>query len=253
MIGSRMTKSIHKKTIAVDINRVTKTYQLHHEKPTLSDKLLFKANEEKFTAINNLSLVIYKGERVGIVGSNGAGKTTLLKLIAGITTPTSGNITTKGRIGSLINPSAGFHPDLSGIENISLNGLLIGMKKKEIESKLDSIISFADIGSFIDSPFYSYSDGMKLRLGFSVALHADPDIFIIDEGILAGDLNFQEKITNKLDLMLKQKKTIIVVSQVVYFLEKLCKRIILMEHGAILADGNKRVINQYKRLSSQTK
>ncbi len=165
----------NKKIIAIKLSRVTKQYFIHHEKPTLMEKLFTRTNE-KFTALKNINLSIYEGERVGFYGPNGCGKSTLLKIITGITTPTLGKVETKGKIVSLIDLEAGFHPDLTGIQNIYMNGMLLGMSKDEITEQLKDIVNFADIHQFIDVPLFTYSQGMKIRLGFSVALHVKPKI-----------------------------------------------------------------------------
>lgn len=235
-----------KDSLAVSLKKVTKQYQIHHEKPTFFERLLNTHRNDTFTSLDTVSLDIKKGDKVGIIGHNGAGKTTLLKVIAGITTPSSGKVTTTGRIGSLIDLSAGFHPDLTGRENIFLNGLLLGMSKQEIKDKLGEIIAFADIGSFIDAPFYTYSEGMKLRLGFSIAVHADPDILILDEGISAGDADFQQKSLNKIEEFFKAKKTILVVTHWLEFLEKNVNKIIWIENGKVKMQGTTKILDKYK-------
>lgn len=238
-------KQKKQKDIAIQLSHVTKTYELHHEKPTFAEKLVKRQTKETFTALNDINLTIYKGEKVGIIGANGSGKTTLLKIIAGITTPNNGKVKTKGKIVSLIDLEAGFHPDLTGIENIYLNGLVIGMSKQEIVEKLDEIITFADIGNFIDAPLYTYSEGMKLRLGFSIAVYADPEILILDEGISAGDQGFQEKSGKKIEEFFEANKTILVVSHWAEYLEKHVERIIWIEKSQIKADGVKNVLKMY--------
>lgn len=219
--------------VAVQLTDISKQYAIHHEKPTLVEKF-YKGTDEKFWALNNINLTIQKGERVGIIGLNGSGKTTLLKIITGITTPTHGTVFTSGRIVSLIDLDAGFHEDLTGEQNIYLNGMLLGMKKEEIRSKLTRIIAFADIHQFIDVPLYTYSAGMKLRLGFSVAIYADPDILIIDENMGVGDESFREKTFKKIRGLYKQNKTVILVSHWTYFLKQNCTRIIKMNRGQIV-------------------
>lgn len=238
-------KKKRQKEIAIELKNVTKHYVLHHEKPTFSERLVHRTKKEVFTALDDISLTIYKGEKVGIIGKNGAGKTTLLKIIAGITTPNSGSIKTKGKIVSLIDLEAGFHPDLTGEENIYLNGLIIGMSKREIKQKINEIIEFADIGQFIDAPMYTYSAGMKLRLGFSVAVHADPDILILDEGITAGDQDFQEKSMKKINEFFKAGKTILVVTHWIEFLEKNVERIVWVDEHKVKEDGDNSLLRKY--------
>ncbi|PIR58748.1 MAG: ABC transporter ATP-binding protein, partial [Candidatus Pacebacteria bacterium CG10_big_fil_rev_8_21_14_0_10_56_10] len=158
--------------VAIQLTNVTKTYQLRQEKPTFVEQVMCRFQSSRFTALDNVNLTIYKGEKIGIVGPNGSGKTTLLKIIAGITTPDRGRVITNGKVVSLIDLTAGFHPELTGIENIRLNGLVIGVGEREVFDKLDDIVKFADIGQFIYQPLFTYSEGMKLRLGFSIAIHA---------------------------------------------------------------------------------
>ena len=240
---------MRKPQIAIQLDHITKRFQLHHQKPTLVERLMNREVEE-FTALSDVNLTLYAGEKVGIIGSNGSGKTTLLKIVAGISHPTKGAVKVKGRVVSLIDLEAGFHPDLSGVENIFLNGLVIGMSKTEVRQKLKKIIAFADIGKFIDAPLHTYSDGMKLRLGFSVAVHSNPDVLILDEGFAAGDDAFQRKARKKINFFFKQKKTILIVSHWLEYLQKICPRIIWFSHGKIMQDGpQKKVIAEYLRFS----
>jgi ABC-type polysaccharide/polyol phosphate transport system ATPase subunit len=231
----------------IELRQVTKTYVLHHQKPTLVEQITGRTKLEKFKALDKVSLTIKKGEKIGVVGGNGSGKTTLLKVIAGITSPSSGKVSTEGKIVSLINLGAGFHPDLTGEENIFLNGLLLGMSKKEIDQKKAQIIEFADIHQFIDAPFYTYSEGMKLRLGFSIAVHSDPDILILDEGIIAGDQTFIKKVNQKIKDFFLADKTIIVVSHWLEFLKKNCQKILWMEKGKIKKKGGLELLRQYEK------
>lgn len=236
--------------LAIKLTNLTKTYQLHHEKPTLVENIFGRSKRELFTALNGVNLEIKKGEKVGIIGPNGSGKTTLLKLISGITTPTKGSVKIWGKVVSLIDLSAGFHPELTGQENIFLNALLVGMGKEEVKSKYDEIVRFADIGGFIDAPLFTYSSGMRLRLGFSIAVAADPDILILDEGIAVGDEDFQKKSSAKIEEFFRQKKTVIVVSHWLDYLKKHCRRIIVMDNGKITNDGfpNKTIISYLKNI-----
>jgi len=220
------------KRAVIVLKNVSKTYIIHHEKPTLVENLSQRLNcqhVEKYLALENINLKIFPGEKVGFYGPNGVGKSTLLKLIAGISYPTTGKISTKGRIVSLIDLAAGFHPDLTGEENILLNGLIVGMSKKEIMQKMTKIIAFADIGNFINVPLYTYSSGMKLRLGFSVAIHADPDILILDEVVTAGDESFRQKTELAMDKMFNNDKTVLIVSHWLEFLQKNCSRLIYLK------------------------
>lgn len=237
----------HTSDIAISLTNITKEYIVHHEKPTLVEKIV-KKRDESFYALKNINLQIWKGERVGIIGPNGSGKTTLLKIITGITTPTEGSASTQGKVVSLIDLEAGFHPDLTGEQNIYLNGMLLGMKKREIRQKLHRIIQFADIGSFIDTPMFTYSDGMKLRLAFAVSVHADPDILILDEGFGAGDQNFLEKCQKRMREFYLQKKTVLLVSHWLELVHTNCNRVIILDKGGIVRDGlTATIIAQYKK------
>lgn len=222
-------RSFAEKEIAIDLRNVGKKYTIHHEKPTLIENvgraLIFK-KEEEYWALKDVNLKIYKGEKVGFFGSNGSGKTTLLKIITGISSQTRGQVKTNGRIISLIDLEAGFHPDLTGQENVFLNGLVIGMSKEEIEKKFYDIVDFADIGSFITAPLYTYSSGMKLRLGFGIAMHADPDILLLDEIINTGDESIRKKIWESIDAKLSKNITVLAVSQWVSYLEEHCDKVI---------------------------
>lgn len=233
--------------LAVKLINLTKIYQVHHEKPTLIENLFGRGGKEMFIALDNINLEIKKGEKVGIVGCNGSGKTTLLKIISGITTPTRGKVKTWGKLVSLINLNAGFHPELTGQENVYLNGLLMGMSRGETKSKFEEIEAFADIGSFINAPMYTYSEGMKLRLGFSVAVATNPEILVLDEGIGVGDETFRKKSVKKINEMLKSGKTIIVVSHWLDYVKRNCSRIIWLEDKGIKRDGDLSVLEAYKR------
>lgn len=219
-----------KDDIAIKLVNVSKKYEIHHEKPTLVEKFV-KGRNETFWALNNINFTIRKGERVGITGPNGSGKTTLLKVIAGITSPTSGTIRSRGRIVSLIDLDAGFHPDLSGVQNIYLNGSLLGMHRDEIDRKFEEIITFADIKQFIDAPLFTYSQGMVFRLSFSIGIYADPDILILDENIAVGDQEFQKKSVGSLYKYFNKQRTVIFVSHWMELLKKNCDRIMYLENG----------------------
>jgi len=192
-----------------------------------------------FLALNGVSFEVKEGEAVGIIGRNGAGKSTLLKILSRITTPSRGAIKIKGRISSLLEVGTGFHPELTGRENIYLNGAILGMKKKEIDKKLDEIIGFAGIEEFIDTPVKRYSSGMYVRLAFSVAAHLDSDILILDEVLAVGDAEFQKKCLGKMDDVTKnQGRTILFVSHNMAAIKNLCSRGILLKDGKIEVDGS---------------
>lgn len=229
------------------MEKVVKFYRLFHEKATLIENILGKSKKEKFIALKGVDLEIYKGEKVGIIGSNGSGKTTLLKIIAGITTMNTGKLFTAGKLVSLIDLSAGFHPELTGEENIYVNSLLVGMDRSEMKLKIKEIIKYADIGKFIDAPLYTYSSGMKLRLGFAIAVASNPDIIILDEEVSAGDEDFQRKSMKKINEFVRDGKTLIVVSHWIDFLRKHCERIVWLESGKIVADGGVEILDKYQQ------
>lgn len=235
-----------KQANAIEFKALTKTYVVRHMKPLFLDSFINKKKQEVFTALENISLEIPKGQKVGIIGPNGSGKTTLLKLISKITAPTEGSVSARGRVVSLIDLEAGFHPDLTGEENVYLNGMFAGMKRQDIKKQYQKIVDFAGIGPFIDTPLYTYSTGMKLRLGFSVAIHSDPDILILDEGISTGDQGFRKKLETRLHEFFLQKKTILIVTHWTHFLKQNCHRIIRLEAGKIVADGGVDILDQYK-------
>lgn len=235
---------------AVKLSHVSKRYQLHSAKPTLIEQINPFEQHRDFWALKNVNLTIHQGDHLGIIGLNGAGKTTILRLIAGITKPTQGSVYTHGKIVSLIELSAGFHPDFPGIDNIYLNGLLLGMKHCEVTQKLKQIIDFADIGDFINQPFYTYSSGMALRLGFSIAVNSQPDIILLDENVAAGDVAFSNKIYSKINEFTLQSKTIIFASHILELVDQFCPRSIWLENGRIKTTGStKTIINLYRQTS----
>lgn len=239
----------------IQLTNIYKSYVLRSEKPTIFDNFFNKNFRKKYVALDNVSLTINKEDKIGIIGPNGAGKTTLLKIISGIATPNSGAVTSNGKLVSLIDLEAGFHPDLTGKENIFLNGLIVGMSTTEIKHKLNKIINFAGIDSFINEPLYTYSSGMKLRLGFSIAVHSDPDILILDEGISVGDEDFKRKSARKIQEFFDQKKTVLIVSHWLEFLEQNCNRIIWIENGKIKQNstGVKKTLKAYRRYEEKKK
>jgi len=203
--------------------------------------------KEEFWALKDVNFSVQKGEVVGIIGANGAGKSTLLKILSQITPPTEGEIILRGRVGSLLEVGTGFHPELTGRENIFLNGAILGMKKKEIVQKFDEIVTFAGIDKFLDTPVKRYSSGMYVRLAFSVAAHMEPDILIIDEVLAVGDAEFQKKCLGKMDeITKKEDRTILFVSHNMGAIQTLCHRCILLEKGKIVKSGKTSdVINYY--------
>jgi lipopolysaccharide transport system ATP-binding protein len=207
---------------------------------------------DEFWALNNVSFEVKRGECLGVIGANGAGKSTLLKLLNGVILPDRGAILVNGRVGGLLELGAGFHPMLTGRENIHLSGAILGLSKDEINDKFPSIVEFAGLEDFIDSPVKYYSSGMYVRLGFAVAINVDPDILIIDESMAVGDTAFRRRCLNKINAFLKSDKTIIVVTHNLQEIETIASRIILLNQGLIRSDGvSKEVINSYLELLSE--
>ena len=210
----------------------------HKDDPNL--KIGEKAHEknERFLALDDISFEIKKGERIGIIGHNGAGKSTLLKLICRVTTPTKGNIYINGRITSMLEVGTGFHPELTGRENIYLNGAILGMTKAEVAEKFDEIVKFSEIEQFIDTPVKRYSSGMRVKLGFSVASHLDSEIMIMDEVLAVGDVNFQNKCINQMKKVAEEEgRTILYVSHNMATVKNLCDRCVVLEKGKKAFDG----------------
>lgn len=202
--------------------------------------------KKKFTVLKDISFEVSVGETIGVIGKNGAGKSTILGLLAGVLKPSSGQVTVVGRIAPLLELGAGFHPELSGRENILLNGILLGMLKREVEEKRDAIIEFSELEEFIDQPIRTYSSGMLARLGFSVAVHCDPDILLVDEVLAVGDQDFQEKCIEKMRIFKQEQKTIVFVSHNRDEILKVCDRVIWIDQGIIYREGPvDQVINEY--------
>ncbi len=199
-------------------------------------------------ALKDISFVVYKGEMFGIIGPNGAGKTTILKLIAGILKPDKGRVIVKGKVSNLIEIGVGFHEDLSVYENIFLSGTILGMSQREIKNKIDSIIDFSGLRQFLDMPVKFLSTGMFVRLGFSVAVHTDFDVLVVDEVLVVGDEEFQEKCFQKIEEIKKQNKTIIFASHNLNLIKKYCDRVMLIKDGYLKKIGSPaEVIEFYKR------
>jgi len=206
-----------------------------------------KAKADKtFLALNDVSFDVYPGESIGIIGRNGAGKSTILKILSKITPPTSGKIVCRGRIASLLEVGTGFHPELSGRENIYMNGSILGMRKFEIDKHFDAIINFSGVEKFIDTPLKRYSSGMQLRLAFAVAAHLEPEILIIDEVLAVGDAEFQKKCLGKMNEVSKSGRTVLFVSHDMNAIEQLCSKVIILQKGQLTAQGEThQLISQY--------
>lgn len=229
-------------TTAIEIQNIDKQFVLRHTR-SLKEALVWLLSGRKgdltgkFHALRNVSLHVGEGETVALLGFNGSGKSTLLKHISGVMQPDSGTVLTRGRVAGLIEVGAGFHPDLSGRDNVYLNGAILGMSEAEIKEKFDSIVEFAEIGEFIDTEVKFYSSGMYLRLAFSVAVHTDPDVFLVDEILAVGDEPFQKKCLAKIKELAAAGKTLVVVSHDLELVGQVCERGILLEHGTVLMDG----------------
>jgi ABC-type polysaccharide/polyol phosphate transport system ATPase subunit len=212
----------------------------HYGSRTRGERRLFglTSRREKFWALRDLSFEVRRGEALGIVGPNGAGKSTLIKLLAGITAPSAGEIEITGRLASLVEVGAGFQPDLTGRENVFLNGAIMGMSYREITARLPSIIEFAEIGDALDAPVKQYSSGMYVRLGFAIAAQLDADILLLDEVLAVGDIAFQARCFNRIEELRHAGKTILLVSHDLAAMERVCGRAILLNHGGIVTEGD---------------
>lgn len=235
------------------VDNVTKTYPYYGYITAGFKNFLFNLpkaihhTRKRFTALKNISFEVYRGECFGVIGRNGAGKSTLLGLAAGVLKPDTGQVIVKGRISPLLELGSGFHPELTGRENIVLNGVLLGMTRKEIFKKMDEVIEFAELGEFIDQPIRTYSSGMVTRLGFSVVAHLDPEILLVDEVLAVGDINFQKKCMDKIAGFRKNRVTILLVSHSLAQVQKLCDRAMWIEEHEIKAIGKSReVCNAYQ-------
>lgn len=232
---------------AIEVQDITKKFKIYYDKgKMLKEKVLFwKRNKyEEHWVLNGISFQVKKGEAVGLIGHNGCGKSTTLKILTGIMYPDSGTVKLKGRVSSLLELGAGFHPDMSGRENIYINASIFGLSKKEIDRRIDDIIEFSELDSYIDNPVRTYSSGMYMRLAFSVAINVDADILLIDEILAVGDVNFQAKCFNKLMEIKNKGTTIVLVSHSTDQIEKVCERSIWIHDGAIKADGMPRDVHK---------
>lgn len=238
--------------IAIKVENLTKVYKLYHSTvDRLKESMhpLRKIYHSDFYALNHVSCKVKKGETVGIIGRNGSGKSTLLKIITGVLTPTSGTVTVNGRISALLELGAGFNPELTGLENIYFNCMLKGYSREETDSKLDAILSFADIGAFIEQPVKTYSSGMFIRLAFAVEAYVDPDIFIVDEALAVGDEAFQRKCFSRIRAIQEKGATILFVSHMPSMIADLCSRAILFDQGELLISGiPKLIVAKYQKL-----
>lgn len=253
----------------IDVKNISKEYILSHHLPyvTFRDTITDLAKtplriigrqknmeKEKFLALQNVNFEIQKGESIGLIGANGSGKSTLLKILSQITAPSSGEIILRGRVASLLEVGTGFHPELTGRENIFLNGAILGMSRKEILRKFDEIVAFSGVKKFLDTPVKRYSSGMLVRLAFSVAAHMEPDILVVDEVLAVGDADFQKKSMGKMDQITKEAgRTIIFVSHNMEAIKKLCAKCILLKDGnVVMFDSTDKVIEKYLSGNNQS-
>ena len=234
---------------AIEVKNMTKYFNVYSDKAsTLKEKLLFwkRSNKEIRTVLKDINVDIKKGETVALIGTNGSGKSTLLKLMTKIIYPSKGTVETKGKLTSLLELGAGFHPDFSGRENIYFNASIFGLSKMEIDNRLDDIITFSELEEFIDNPVRTYSSGMYMRLAFSVAINVDADILLIDEILAVGDQHFQDKCFKKLEELRDSNKTIVIVTHSLESVKKLCNRAIWIKNGNVCMDGKtEEVVEKY--------
>lgn len=241
-----------KKENVIEVKDMTKTFKLFYDKPsTLKERLVFWNHKkaETRTVLDNINLSIKKGETVALIGVNGSGKSTLLKLMTKIIYPTKGTLETKGKLTSLLELGAGFHPDFTGRENIYFNASIFGLTRKEIDKRLDDIIEFSELEEFIDNPVRTYSSGQYMRLAFSIAINVDAEILLIDEILAVGDQHFQDKCFKKLEELRDSDKTIVIVSHALGTIKNLCTRGIWINEGKVQMDGKiGEVIDEYLKI-----
>src|SRR5712675_209170 len=235
----------------VDVTKVYRRYGGRHFS-TLKSALLQRSilrdlrPSETFPALKEVSFTVPKGSTYGVIGRNGSGKSTALKIVAGITKPTAGTVRVAGRVSALIELGAGFHPEISGRENVFINGIMLGLTKRQIQDRFDDIVDFAELREFIDAPVKTYSSGMYMRLGFAVAIHVDPDVLLVDEVLAVGDEGFTHKCLDKFAEFRRRNKTILLVTHSLGLVERFCDEAVWLDAGQKRADGDpKRVIGAY--------
>jgi len=228
--------------VAIEVRKINKQFVLRHTR-SLKETIVWLVKgrkgdlSKKFHALHDVDLEVHQGETVALLGLNGSGKSTLLKHISGVMLPDTGTVRTRGKVAGLIEVGAGFHHDLSGRDNVYLNGAILGMTEAQIDERFESIVDFAEIGEFIDTEVRFYSSGMYLRLAFSVAVHTDPEIFLVDEILAVGDEPFQRKCLDKIRELSAAGKTLVVVSHDLDLVSRICDRGVLLEHGNLKFDG----------------
>ena len=256
-------------SIAIRIEEITKQYQIGAREPyrTLRETLVHAASapfrrlsgtgasrgSETISALDGVSFTVDEGDIVGLIGRNGGGKSTLLKILSRVTEPTRGRVMLRGRVGALLEVGTGFHPELTGRENMYLHGAILGMRRAEIDRKFDEIVAFAEISAFLDTPVKRYSSGMFARLGFAIAAHLETDILLVDEVLAVGDVSFQRRCLQKMESVAQGGRTVIFVSHNVSAITRLCPRAILLDGGRLVADGpSPKVVSQYMQSGSGT-
>src|SRR5579864_3811773 len=241
-------------TAAIELLNVSKIYRRYSGRQfaTLKSALLQRSilrdlqPSETFPALTDVSFTVPRGSTYGVIGRNGSGKSTALKLVAGITKPTSGTVQVTGRISALIELGAGFHPEISGRENVYINGIMLGLTKRQIQDRFDEIVDFAELREFIDAPVKTYSSGMYMRLGFAVAIHVDPDVLLVDEVLAVGDEGFTHKCLDKFAELRRRGRTILLVTHALSLVERFCDEALWLDSGRVRAHGDpRRVIDAY--------
>ena len=226
--------------IAVEVDGVTKRFRLRHTH-SLKESLVWaaqgRARHNDFTALDDINLTVPQGQTLALLGRNGSGKSTLLKLMAGVMAPDAGRVRLRGRVAGLLEVGAGLHPDLTGRENVFLNASILGMAEAEVRARFDDIVDFADIGPFLDTQVRFYSSGMFLRLAFAVAVHTDPDVFLVDEILAVGDEPFRRRCLERIERLSAEGRTLVVVSHDLPLVERLCDRGVVLQQGRVVHDG----------------
>ncbi len=225
---------------AIELTDAGKRYVKYEDRPLVAASLnyLLRTRRRQLWAIRNVNLAAARGECLGIIGRNGAGKSTMLRMLSGVTAPTEGSVTIRGRLAPLIAVGVGFHPELTGRENVYVNGTMLGLTRDEVDARFESILDFAQIGRFLDTPVKFYSSGMFVRLGFAVAVEANPDILLVDEVLAVGDIAFQVKCFDRMMEIRQSGTTVLVVSHNLHAIRMMCDRTAVLEHGELRFDGD---------------
>jgi ABC-2 type transport system ATP-binding protein len=239
---------------AIAVQDVSKRFRLYRERPSsIKERIIrWRVTAEDLWALKDISVEVPEGQTLGLIGPNGSGKTTLLKIIAGILRPTAGSVTTRGRIAALLALAAGFHPELTGRENVYLNASILGLSRAETSRLFDDIVAFAELDDFVDNQVKFYSSGMYIRLGFAVAVHVDPAILLVDEVLAVGDIAFQRKCLDRIEAFQREGRTIVFVTHAPDLVMRVCDRVLLLDHGQVRAEGDPRaVVRDFRQLMSR--